>query len=47
MPLFVIARRDNSVLLAASHPAAADFGIEVHVDFILKDDRFFGRQVGQ
>ncbi len=46
MPFLVIAWRDDLGLFAADHPARTDLGVQVHVDFVLKDDRFLGGQMG-
>ena len=43
--LLVVARRDDFGLLAANHPTRADLGVQVHVNFILEDDRLGGGQL--
>jgi hypothetical protein len=43
--LFVVARRDDFGLFDADHPAWTDLGVQTHVDFIVEDHRFIGRQM--
>ena len=47
MNLFIVAGCRDLGLLSAEHPAGADFGVEMHIDLVLKDRSLVSRQMPQ